>query len=184
MTFLTACDILPAEQRPYSEVYNRISAARGARTAPPPARRRPASRTRLFPLPVEGRRDRYALTGAAATPGRELFDDQVVQILLPVLQKLARAEAHRNGTAVSPRAIAASSGTGTRGPLCGPDVRILLTRILLHHCGTGRPSMLVLRTPGALYLATPPAPVREKPRGAAALRTPSSAGRGYSGCTA
>jgi transcriptional regulator with XRE-family HTH domain len=109
VTFLTACGIPPAEQRPYIDAYNRIIVNRGARPAPPSARRRPAHRFRMFPRFVEGLHEQYNLSGAAATLGREFVDDRVVQILLPVLEKRARAEAHRNGAVVGSDVIAAKS---------------------------------------------------------------------------
>ncbi|MFE1190197.1 helix-turn-helix domain-containing protein [[Kitasatospora] papulosa] len=91
VTFLTACGVSPAEQRLYIDAYQRITADRGARPAPP----RPRRSTDIRVI-TEARSERHEVTGLAAAIARQLPAEQLEDLLFTAITR----EAHRNGSAL------------------------------------------------------------------------------------
>ncbi|MEV7390505.1 helix-turn-helix transcriptional regulator [Streptomyces sp. NPDC091215] len=124
VTFLTACGVPAAAQRPYIDAYHRIRAHRGNRRVPPrvlatqrvPRSPRMQLLVRRIPsasLPAGGSStDVYELTDHAAAIARlvpaRLFEDTFAA----TLRQWASGEAHRNGT-VTPGLITATSMLST-----------------------------------------------------------------------
>ncbi|WP_245738382.1 hypothetical protein [Streptomyces sparsogenes] len=108
MTFLTACGVSQAEQRPYIGAYQRIIADRAMRPAPPHARRT-IRHPHPVPLAQGGTDTRYELTaGPATSTARPLPMAKFNEALLQALAQAVSEEAHRNGTA-APNLVTATS---------------------------------------------------------------------------
>ena len=114
ITFLTACSIRPAAQRPYLDAYEHVIAQRGTHPVPPRVPRRHLTR-RIHPVPLaRGGTDTDARVDVTALiPVLTALADTVARIdvtaAAPVLTTLAQnvaaasrlvnRDAHRNGTA-------------------------------------------------------------------------------------
>ncbi|MFF1680770.1 helix-turn-helix domain-containing protein [Streptomyces sp. NPDC058256] len=117
LAFLTACNIHPAQQRPYIDAYHRITDGLDTRPTPPPARRATGGRRGIVRLATEGNPQQH-LTAALA-PGLQVIAAALDQMyvrperLLPVLETVFTAmsrslgrEANRNGRSL-PETLAA-----------------------------------------------------------------------------
>ncbi|ARP73847.1 XRE family transcriptional regulator [Streptomyces pluripotens] len=99
VTFLTACGIRPAEQRPYLDAYQRITTDRGTRPTPPRTQRI-ARRIHRTPLAYGGTDTEvsYELTATTAALARLVPARVLEEAFTTALQQYADREAHRNGT--------------------------------------------------------------------------------------
>ncbi|WP_330343394.1 helix-turn-helix transcriptional regulator [Streptomyces longwoodensis] len=123
VTFLTACKVLPAQQRPYIDAYHRITGSRRARPAPPGARRT-SQRVRPGPLPY------YDISGiTAGIKALASMIDQMdvrpekftpgVEAALAVSRSLDQ-EAHRNGRSLPEHLAAGLQGIAQALPRYRP----------------------------------------------------------------
>ncbi|MEU6184021.1 helix-turn-helix domain-containing protein [Streptomyces coeruleorubidus] len=89
ITFLTACGIRPAAQRPYLDAYHHVTAERGTRPAPPRGRRRQLSQRivrRSHPLPL-------AHGGTDTGAHYDIDFDRLAAAVLPVVEVIAAYQA-------------------------------------------------------------------------------------------
>ncbi|MBY8864521.1 helix-turn-helix domain-containing protein [Streptomyces sennicomposti] len=124
VTFLTACKVPPAQQRPYIDAYYRITGSRRARPAPPRARRT----SQLVP---SGPLPRYDISGiAVGIKTLASVIDQIdvhperfapgVEAALAVSRSLDQ-EAHRNGRSLTEHLAAGLEGIARALPRYRPS---------------------------------------------------------------
>ncbi|MEU2867097.1 helix-turn-helix transcriptional regulator [Streptomyces mirabilis] len=103
VTFLTACGISPAEQRPYIDAYHRITADRGTRPLPPSRRR--AGRLQRIPLSHGGTDGPPAFTDKISPPFQNLLTvlspEDVEAVLTAGTARLFEERGRLNGTATA-----------------------------------------------------------------------------------
>ncbi|MGW0971828.1 helix-turn-helix domain-containing protein [Streptomyces sp. NPDC002516] len=124
VTFLTACGIRPAAQRPYLDAYHRVRSQHGNRPVPqraPATQRMPRSprmqllvrRIPTVALPADGSSsDVYELTDQAAAIARLIPARAFEEVFTTTVRMWASGQAHRNGT-VTPGWIPRTSPTST-----------------------------------------------------------------------
>ncbi|WP_019061582.1 helix-turn-helix domain-containing protein [Streptomyces prunicolor] len=113
LTFLTACNVHPAQQRTYIDAYHRITASLHTRPTPPPAQRASDGRRAVVRLASEVHHEQQHLAAALA-PGLQVFAAALGQMdvrpeklvpavgtLIPALSRLLGQEARRNGRSLS-----------------------------------------------------------------------------------